>query len=106
MTGLTSTARRGRGGFSRSDGGNTKEDRGSGGGGGNDRTPNDHASGEERNDGSALPAPAVNPLDSAKHGFWRRREGGEWWNDAMATNDGGNDSGVVEERRRTGGGGY
>jgi len=100
MTGSSSTAQRGRGHFSHLDGGDAEEDRGSDD---NNRTPDDCGSGEERDDGSALPATAVNPLDSAKHAYRRRLEGGGWRNNATATDDDGNDSGVVEERCRTGG---
>ncbi len=73
MTGSSSTTRLGRGRFSRPDGGDTEEDRGSDGDNG---TPDDRRSGEERDDGSALPATALNPLDSAKHTYRRRLEGG------------------------------
>ena len=90
---------RGHGRFSRPDGGDAEEDRGSDG---NNGTPDDRGSGEERDDGSAPPATAVNPLDSAKHAFWRQLEGEGWRNNATATDDDGNDSGVVEERYRTG----
>jgi hypothetical protein len=100
MTGPSSTARRGRRRFSRPDGGNAEEDRGSDGDNG---TPDDRGSGEERDDGSALPATAVNPLDSAKHAYRRWLEGGEWRNNATATDDDGDDSGIVEEVCRTGG---
>ena len=79
-----------------------KKDRGSDG---NNGTPDDRGSGEERDGGSALPAMAVNPLDSAKHTYRRQLEGGGWRNNATVTDDDGNDSGVVEERCRTGGGG-
>ena len=100
MTGLSSTAWRGRGRFSRPDGSNAEEDRGRNG---NNGTPNDRGSREERNDGSALPATAVNPLDSVKHAYRRRLEGGG--GNATAMDDDGNDNGVVKERCRTGGGG-
>jgi len=50
------TARRGHGRFSRPDAGDAKEDRGSDGDNG---TPDNRGSGEERNDGSVLPATAV-----------------------------------------------
>ena len=73
MTGPSSTARRGRGRFSHPDGGDAEEDRGRNV---NNGTPDDRGSGEERDDGSALPAMAVNPLDSAKHAYRRRLEGG------------------------------
>jgi hypothetical protein len=73
MTGLSSTARRGRGRFSRPDGSDAEEDRGRNG---NNRTPDNRGSREECNDGSALPATAVNPLDSVKHAYRRRLEGG------------------------------
>ena len=89
------TARHGRGRFSRPDGGNAEEDRGSDG---NTGTPDDRGSGEERDDGSALSTTAVNQLDSAKHAYRRRLEGGGWWNNTTATDDDGNDSGVVKER--------
>ena len=72
MTEPSLTARRGRGRFSRLDGSDAKEDRGSDGING---TPDDRLSGEERDDRSALPATAVNPLDSAKHVYRRRLEG-------------------------------
>ena len=77
MTGPSSTVHRGRGcgRFSRPDGGDAREDRGSGGSNGNGGTPNDSGSGEERNDGSTLPATTVNPLDSAKRPYRRWREG-------------------------------
>ena len=99
MTGPSSTARRGRGRFSRPDGGDAEEDRGSDG---NNGTPDNRRSGEECDDGSALPATAVNPLDSAKHAYRRRLEGGGWQDIATATDDDGDDSGVVEKRCRTG----
>ncbi len=73
MMGPSSTARCGRGRFSHPNGGNAKEDRGSDSNGG---TPDDRGSGEERDDGSALPARAVNPLDSAKRAYRRQPEGG------------------------------
>ena len=73
MMGPSSTVRRGCGRFSRPDGSDAEEDRGSDGDNG---TPDDRGSGEERNDGSALPATAVNPLASAKHTYRRRLEGG------------------------------
>ena len=73
MTGPSSTARRGRGHFSCPDGGDAEEDRGSDG---NNGTPDDRRSGEERDVGSALPATTVNPLVSAKQAYWRRLEGG------------------------------
>ena len=101
MTGPSSTARRGRGHFSCPDGGDAEEDRGSDG---NNGTPDDRGSGEERDDGSALPATAVNPLDSAKHTYQHRLEGGGWRNNATAMDDDSVDSGVVEDRCRTGGG--
>jgi hypothetical protein len=101
MMGPSLTARRGRGHFSLPDGGDAEEDRGSDG---NNGTPNDRGSGEKCNDGSALPATAVNPLDFAKHAYRRRMEGRGWRNNAMATDDDGDDSGVIEERCRTGGG--
>ena len=100
MTGLSSTARRGRGRFSRPDGGDAEEDRGSDG---NNGTPDNRRSGEECDDGSALTAMAVNLLDSAKHTYRRRLEGEGWRDNATATNDNGDDSGVVEEQCRTGG---
>ena len=65
--------RRGHGRFSHPDGGDAEEDKGSDG---NNGTPNDRESGEERDDGSALPATAVNPLDSAKHAYRHQLEGG------------------------------
>jgi len=102
MTGSSSTAQRGRGHFSHLDGGDAEEDRGSDD---NNRTPDDCGSGEERDDGSALPATAVNPLDSAKHAYRRRLEGGGWQNNATAADDNGDDSGVIKEWCRTGGGG-
>ncbi len=101
MLGPSSTAWRGRGRFSLPDGGDAEEDRGSGG---NNGTPDDRGSGEERDDGSALPATAVNPLNSAKHAYRCRLEGGGWRNNATATDDDGDDSGVVKERCRIGGG--
>ena len=63
--------------FSCPNGGNAEEDRISGGGDGNNWTPNDRRSGEECDNGSMLPATAVNLLDSVKHTYWRRQEGGE-----------------------------
>ena len=63
----------GRGCFSHQDGGNTEEDRGSGGGSGDNRTPNNRGSGEECDEKSALPTMAVNPLDFAKRTYQRRR---------------------------------
>ncbi len=102
MTRPSLTARHGRGRFSRPDGGDAKEDRGSDG---NNGTPDNCGSREERDDGSALPATAVNLLDSAKHAYRRRLEGGGWRNNTTATDDNGKESGVVEERCRTGGGG-
>ena len=73
MTGPSSTTQRGRGRFSRPNCGNIKEDRGSDGYNG---TPNNRGSEEERNDRSALPATAVNPLDSTKHVYRCWLEGG------------------------------
>ena len=73
MRGPSSTVRRGRGRFSCPNGGDVKEDRGSDG---DDGTPDDRGSGEERDYGSALPAPAVNPLDSAKRAYRCWVEGG------------------------------
>ncbi len=96
MTGLSSTARCRRGRFSCPTSGNAKEDRGSGGGDGDDGTTDNCGSREERDNGSALSATAVNPLNSAKRVYRRRREGG-------VTDDNGNNSGVVKERRRRGG---
>ena len=72
MMGPSSTVQRGCGRFSRPDGSDAEEDRGSDGDNG---TPDDRGSGEEGDDGSALPATAVNPLDSAKHAYRRRLEG-------------------------------
>ncbi len=63
MTGPSSTARRGRGRFSCHNGGDVKEDTGSDG---DDGTPDNRGSGEEHDYGIALPATAVNPLDSVK----------------------------------------
>ena len=62
--------------FSCADSGNAKEDKGSGGCNGHDRSPNDRGSGEERDNGSTLPATMVNSLDSPTHAYQRRREGG------------------------------
>ena len=73
MTGPSSTARQGRGHFSCPDGGDAAENRGSDG---NNGTPDDRGSGEKGDKGSALPATAVNPLDSAKHAYQHRLEGG------------------------------
>ena len=73
MMGPSSTARRGRRLFSRPNGSDAKEDRGSDGDNG---TPDDRGSREESDDGSALPATAANLLDSAKHTYQRRLEGG------------------------------
>jgi len=101
MTGPSSTTGRGHGCFYRPDGGNAEEDRGSDS---NNGTPDDRGSGEEHDDGSALPATAVNPLDSAKHTYRCRLEGGGWRNKATVTNDDGDDSGVVEKQCRMGGG--
>ena len=101
MTGPSSTTGRGHGRFSRPNGGDAKEDRGSDG---NNGTPDNRGSGEERDDGSALPATAVNLLDSAKHMYRRRLEGGGLWNNATATDDDSNNSGVVKERCQMGGG--
>ena len=104
MTGLSSTAWRRRrcGCFSRPNSSNIEEDRGSSSGSGNNGTPNDRRSGEERNKRRALPATAVNLLDSAKRAYRRWREGGGWWNNEAALDDDGNNSSVVEELRRTG----
>ena len=105
MTGPSSTMRRGHGRFSCPYGSDTEEDRGSDGGNGskgNNGTPDNCRNGEERNNRSALPATAVNPLDSAKRVYPRQREEGGWRNDVMATNDDGNNSGNVEEWRWTG----
>ena len=79
MTGPSSTAWRGRrrGRFSCPNGGDTEEDRGSGGGNGNDGTPDHRGSREERDDGRALPAMEVNLLDSAKRLYRCQREGGD-----------------------------
>ncbi len=52
------------------------EDRGSGGGNSDNGTPNIRGSREERDNGRALPATAVNPLDSATHTYRRWQEGG------------------------------
>ena len=95
MTGPSFTARRGRGRFSPPDGGDAEEDRGSDG---NTGTPDDRGSGEECDDGSALPAMAVNQLDSAKHAYRHRLEEGGWWNNATAMDDDGDNSGVIKER--------
>ena len=92
MTGPSLTTRRGRGRLSCPDGGDAEEDRGSDGDNG---TPDNCGSGEERDDGSALPAMAVNPLDSAKHAYRCLLERGWWWNNATAMDDDGNDSSVV-----------
>ena len=73
MTGPSSTVRPGRGRFSHPDGGNAEEDRGSDG---NNGTPDDRGSREKCDDGSALPATAVNLLDSAKRAYRGRLEGG------------------------------
>ena len=73
MTGPSLTARRGRGRFFCPNGGDVEEDRGSDG---DDGTPDNRGSGEERDYGSALPATAVNLLDSAKHMYRRQLEGG------------------------------
>ena len=79
MTGPSSTVQHGRGRerFSRPYGGDAEEDRGSGGGDGNDGTPDHRGSREERGDRSALPVTAVNLLDSKKHAYqhWRERGG-------------------------------
>ena len=100
--GPSSTARCGCGRFScPGGGGDADEDRGSDGDNG---TPDDCGSGEERDNGSALPATAVNPLDSAKHAYRHRLEGGGWRNNATAMDDDGDDSSVIEKRCRTGGG--
>ena len=61
---------------------------------GDDGTPDDRGSGEECDDGSTLPATAVNLLDSAKRTNQRRSEGGGGWrNNATEMDDNGNDSG-------------
>ena len=73
MMGPSSTARRGRGRFSCPNDRDVEEERGSDG---DDGTPDDRGSGEERDYGSALPATAVNLLDSAKRMYRRRLEGG------------------------------
>ena len=73
MTGPSLTSRHGLGRFSRPNGGDAEEDRGSDG---NNGTPDDRRSREERDDRSALTAMAVNPLDPAKHAYRRRLEGG------------------------------
>ena len=99
MTGSSLTTRHGRGRFSCPDGGDTEEDMGSDGING---TPDDRGSGEERDDGSATTA--VNPLDSAKHAYRCRLEGGGWWNNTTAMDDDGDNSGVVKERCQMGGG--
>ena len=67
MMGPSSTTGRGhgRGRFARPDCGDAGEDSGSGNG--NDGTHDNRGSTEERDDGSALPATVVNPLDSANH---------------------------------------
>ena len=92
MMGPSLTARRGCRRFSRPDGGNAEEDRGSDSDNG---TPDDRWSREERDDGSALPATAVNPLDSTKHAYRRRLEGRGWWNNATMMDDDGDDSGIA-----------
>ena len=74
MTGPSSTARRGRGRFSHPDGGDAEEDRGRNG---NNGTPNDRGSGEERDDGSA------------PHTTAGQLEGEGWRNNATATDDDG-----------------
>ncbi len=73
MTGPSSTVRRRRGRFSPPNGRDVEEDRGSNG---NNGTPDDRGSREERDYGTALPATAVNPLDSVKRMYRRRLEGG------------------------------
>ena len=100
MTGPSLTAWRGRGRFYRLDGGNAEEDRGSDGDNG---TPNNCGSGEERDDGSALPAMAVNSLDSTKNAYRCRLEGGGWQNNGTATDDDGDNSGVIKKWCRKGG---
>ena len=65
--------RLGRGRFSHPNRGDTEEDKGRDG---NNGTPDDRRSGEERDDGSALHATALNSLDSATHAYQRRLEGG------------------------------
>ena len=59
--------------FSRPVDGDAEEDRVSDG---NNGTPDNRGSGEERDNESALPATAVNLLDPAKHAYRRQLEGG------------------------------